>query len=103
MPNTTAQYYRRIATKIDELEAEGKEVNLEELNMTEILKIINARVNVRGDNNENHTAKKEWKFDDNFDFNKCRSTAQFKVQYEVLDNRVKELESELDSLKSKSA
>ena len=105
MSDRTAQYYMKIARKIDEMEAEGNKIDLEGLNMSRILEMVGMRVNIRGANNENAPQQQEYtpKGYGSFNFNKCRSTRIFKAEYKALTDKVSELEEELESLKPKTA
>ena len=103
MSTRTAQYYMKIASN-EEIQKLKKEEKLDGLNMSEILKLVGMRVNVRGVNNED-APESEYtpKGYGSFEFNKCRSTRIFKIEYDVLTNKVSELQAELDRLKSKTA
>ena len=95
MSDRTAQYYMNIASnkEVQKLKKEGK---LDGLNMTQILKLVGMRVNIRGVNNDD-APEEEYKVLGlgKFNYNKCRSTKQFKAEYEVLKDRVTELEEKL--------
>ncbi len=105
MRPTTAQYYMKIASNSDvqKLKSEGK---LDGLNMSEILRHIGARINVRGDNNENAPQAEQTYTPlgfGNFNFEKCRSTKEFKVEYEDLSKKVSELEAKIAEYQGKAA
>jgi len=106
MSDRTAQYYMKIARKIDEMEAEGNKIDLEGLNMSRILEMVGMRVNIRGVNNDDAPQKvqayKALGYE-SFEFEKCRSTRIFKAEYKALTDKVSELEEELESLKPKTA
>ncbi len=103
LSSRTAQRYKDIASnpEVQKLKAENK---LDGLNMSRILELIGCRINVRGINNDNAPVKKYKPLGYGaFDYKKCRSTASFKIEYELLDERVHQLEAELDLLKSKAS
>ncbi len=105
MSERTGQYYMEIA-RHEEVQKRKKEGKLEGLNMQDLLVLIGARVNRRGDDGTSKDVKKvEYKRVpvDSFDYMKCKSTKVFKVQYELLSNKVSELETKLKDLQSKSA
>ena len=95
MSERTAQHYMQIASNevVQKLKAEDK---LDGLNMSEILRLVGMRVNIRGVNNDD-APEEEYKVLGlgKFNYNKCRSTKQFKAEYEVLKDRVAELEEKL--------
>ncbi len=96
MSPRTAQTYMKIANndQVQEMKAEGK---LEGLNMSRILEMIRYRVNTRGD----AKAKIEHVLQnyEKFDYQKCKSTAVLKMQYEDLKNTVMKLKKELKDYK----
>ncbi len=105
MPATTAQYYKRIAAneEVQKLKKEGK---LDGLNMSHILELCDMRVNIRGTNNDNapqknqpYTALGYGKFD----FTKSHTIKEFRAEYKELNDRVSELEAELEALRSQTA
>jgi len=108
MRPTTAQYYMKIASNSDvqKLKSEGK---LDGLNMSEILRHIGARINVRGDNNENAPQQIQEYIAvgfGNFDISKRHTLKEYKVEYEDLSKKVSELEAKLaeyDGRASKTA
>ena len=100
MSPRTAQHYMRIASneEVQKLRAEDK---LDGLNMSQILAMVGMRVNIRGVNNDITPA--EYKPVENFNYDKCRSTRIFKIEYEALTGKVTELEAELETFRSKTA
>ena len=105
MSTRTAQYYMKIASN-EEIQKLKKEEKLDGLNMSEILKLVGMRVNVRGVNNEDAPqAQAEYtpKGYGSFDFSKCRSTRIFREEYELLAFTVTELQAELETLGPKTA
>ena len=89
--------------EVQRLKAENK---LDGLNMSEILKLVGMRVNIRGDNNENAPRQPQEyipKGYGHFEFEKCRSTKEFKAEYKILTAKVSDLEAALHTLKNKSA
>ena len=99
MHERTAQRYMEIASNKDvqKLKKEGK---LDGLNMSRILELIGCRVNVRGVNNDKAPDSEYKPFGyGKFEYEKCRSTASFKIEYKILDKKVRELEFEIKHLK----
>ena len=91
----TAQHYMKIAgnKKVQELKITGK---LEGLNMSEILKLAGVKREV-GKKAELILVSIE-----SFNPRKCDSRAVLKAQYEILSNKVGELQKELDEYKGKN-
>ncbi len=103
MSERTAQYYMQIARNEDvqRLKAEGK---LDGLNMTEILRLVNKRVNTRGVNNANAPEQEYQALGyERFDPKKCQSTKKFRKEYKALKDEVTKLEAELAELRSKAS
>ncbi len=98
MSDRTAQYYMKIASN-EQVQKRKKEGKLDGLNMSKILELVGMRVNVRGANNVD-APEKEYKplGLGNFKYDECRSTKQFKAEYKVVVDRVKELEAEVEKL-----
>ncbi len=98
MSPRTAQYYMRIASNEDVQKLKTEE-KLNDLNMSKILELVGMRMKVRGVNNDD-APEKEYKTLGlgKFNYNKCRSTKQFKAEYEVLVATVTKLEEKLKSL-----
>jgi len=103
MSPRTAQYYMKIASnpKIQKLKKEGK---LDGLNMSRILELVGMRVNIRGINSEDAPKKQYIPLGPgSFDYEKCRSTAIFKLEYKMLTEKLLELEETLQKLYSQTA